>query len=142
MQLTIPGTATYTPSPGDTCQSISALYSNFTLTQLYYWNPDLGQSCTGLRAYVPVCIATPWYTFVPPVQVPGGTVVSVDAVPVPIMGGIVDGCKVFEFVGDGLRVDDIVKQNGITMGEFLGWNTLIDKKDLVVWAQYWVCVGA
>ncbi|KAH8600903.1 hypothetical protein B0O99DRAFT_589778 [Bisporella sp. PMI_857] len=135
-------TATYLVQSGDTCQAIGAKFSNFTLSQFYYWNPDIGQTCFGLQAYVPVCINTPWYTFVPPVQAATGTVVDASAVPVPIMGGIVGNCTTYEFVGSGLRVDAIVAQNGITMDEFLEWNQNVDKNTPTVWAEYWVCVGA
>jgi hypothetical protein len=78
-------TATYIVQPGDSCTSIAESYGNFTLSQFFYWNPDVGQTCLGLRAYVPVCIDTPWYTFVKPVQKPVGTVESSEVVPVPIM---------------------------------------------------------
>jgi hypothetical protein len=78
-------TATYIVQPGDSCTSIAESYGNFTLSQFFYWNPDVGQTCLGLRAYVPVCIDTPWYTFVKPVQKPAGTVESSEVVPVPIM---------------------------------------------------------
>jgi len=88
-------------------------------------------------------VNTPWYTFTPPVQAAEGTVVSADAIPVPIMGGIVSTCTTYEYVGtSGLRVDAIVAQNGITMDQFLEWNTAVDPTNPVVWAQYWVCVGA
>ena len=90
---------------------------------------------------MPVCINTPWYTFVPPVQAATGTVVDASAVPVPIMGGIVAECKKFEYAGAGLRVDAIVAQNNITMDQFLTWNTAVDKTFPSVWAQYWCCVG-
>jgi hypothetical protein len=78
-------TATYFVQPSDSCSSIAESYGNFTLSQFFYWNPDVGQTCLGLGAYVPVCIDTPWYTFVKPVQKPAETVESSKAVPVPIM---------------------------------------------------------
>lgn len=77
--------ATYLVQPGDSCTSIRETYNNFTLSQFFYWNPDVGQTCLGLRAYVPVCVATPWYSFVPPVQEAAGTVEGAGKVPVPIM---------------------------------------------------------
>jgi len=135
-------TAKYLVESGDTCQAIGTKFGNFTLSQLYYWNPDIGQTCGGLRAYVPVCINTPWYIFTPPVQAATGAVVNADAVPVPIMSGIVTTCKKFEFVGSGLRVDAIVAQNNITMAQFLEWNKAVDQNSPTVWAQYWVCVDA
>jgi hypothetical protein len=45
----------------------------------------VGQTCLGLRAYVPVCINTPWYAFVRPVQEAPGTVEGAGKVPVPMM---------------------------------------------------------
>ena len=45
----------------------------------------MGQTSLGLRAYVPVCIDAPWYTFVKPVQKPVGALESSEAVPVPVM---------------------------------------------------------
>ena len=123
--------------------AIAKSFANFTLSQLYYWNPDIGQGCTGLRAYVPVCIDTPWYTFVPPVFVAGGTVVAASAVPVPIMPEIVSNCTEFEYIDDsGIRVDTIVAQNNITMDEFLDWNQYVDPTNPYVWAEYWVCVDS
>ena len=177
------GTATYLVQPDDTCASIAALYNNFTLSILYYWNPyvrlalitdslslpyarpsisftftplptwhllliesisDIGQTCFGLQAYVPVCIDTPWYKFVPPVQPPAGTIVSAQALPVPVMPSITPSCTSFELVGDGLdyTVEAIVEANNITEDQFLDWNTYINRTDPVVWAGYWSCVAA
>ncbi|TVY81775.1 LysM domain-containing protein [Lachnellula suecica] len=133
--------ATYLVQSGDTCQSIAAIYNNFTLSQFYYWNPDVGQTCFGLQAYVPVCIDTPWYTFVPPVQAADGTVEAASAVPVPIMPSITSNCTKFELAGGGYRVDTIVAQNNITEDDFLSWNAYIDKTNPVAWEGYWVCVS-
>jgi hypothetical protein len=129
--------------PGDSCTSIGNTYNNFTLSQFFYWNPDVGQTCLGLRAYVPVCINTPWYTFTPPVQSAPGTVEPASEVPVPIMPSITSNCTQFELVGAGsdYRVESIVQQNGITMGEFLEWNAYVDKQDPSAWEGYWVCVS-
>jgi hypothetical protein len=60
--------ATYLVQSGDSCTSIATTFNNFTLIQFYYWNPDVEQTCLRLRAYVPVCINTPWYDSVSPVQ--------------------------------------------------------------------------
>ncbi|KAH8674777.1 hypothetical protein BGZ60DRAFT_404796 [Tricladium varicosporioides] len=134
--------ATYLVKSGDSCNAIATLFGNFTLTQFYYWNPDITQTCAALRAFVPVCINTPWYTFTPPVFAPAGTVVPSSAIPVPIMPQIVSTCTKYEFVGNGLRVDAMVAQNGITMAQFLAWNPAVDKTNPSAWAGYWVCVGS
>ena len=102
---------------------------------------DIGQSCLGLRAFVPVCISTPWYTFTPPVQLAPKTIVPASDIPVPIMPGIVDNCAKFELVGGGLRVDAITSDNNIILDDFVSWNTLVKKDDPVLWDGYWVCIG-
>lgn len=58
------------------------------------------------------------------------------------MPEIVSNCTTFEFVGDGVTVDQVVAQNGITDDEFYAWNGDVSESDPVLWAQYWVCVGA
>lgn len=136
-------TAQYLVQSGDTCTSIAAQFNNFTLSQLYYWNPDIGETCLGLRAFVPVCINTPWYTFTPPIQSPDGSVVPASALPVPIMPAITSNCTTFELVGAGsaYNVANIVAANGITKGDFLNWNPYIVGNATTAWDGYWVCVG-
>lgn len=63
------------------------------------------------------------------------------AVPVPVMPSITANCTKFELAGGGYRVDTIVAANGITMDDFLSWNSYIDKTNPVAWADYWVCVS-
>ncbi|CAG8950961.1 hypothetical protein HYFRA_00006358 [Hymenoscyphus fraxineus] len=133
--------AKYLVQADETCTTIAARFNNFTLSQFYYWNPDVGQTCFGLRAFVPVCINTPWYTFVPPVQSAAGTIVDASAKPVPVMPSITSACKKFELVGSGQRVDSMVAENEITLDDFLTWNAYIDKTNPVAWDGYWVCVG-
>ncbi|TVY43802.1 LysM domain-containing protein [Lachnellula occidentalis] len=134
-------TATYLVQPDDTCGSIGALYNNFTLSILQYWNPDIGKTCFGLQAYVPVCINTPWYTFTPPVQEPEGTVEADTSNPIPQMPNIVSNCNSFELAGGGYTVDTIVASNNISEDNFLDWNPYINKTAPVAWEGYWVCVG-
>jgi hypothetical protein len=100
------------------------------------------QTCLALRAFVPVCINTPWYHFKPPVQPPAGTVEAAAAVPVPIMPGIVADCSSFELVGPGVTAHAIVARNNITLAQFVGWNTALDRTNPQPWAGYWVCVRA
>lgn len=131
---------TYIVQSGDTCQAIAEKFNNFTLTELYYWNPDISQTCLSLRAYVPVCVSTPWYTYTAPYQSAMGTVVPASAIPVPIMPGVVSNCSSFEFVGDGMTVDTICAERSISEAEFYQWNTAVGS-DGGIWAEYWVCVG-
>lgn len=103
---------------------------------------DVGQTCFGLRAFVPVCVDTPWYTFVPPVQPADGTVESATKIPVPVMPSIVSSCTTYELVGAGQTVDSMVAANNLTLDNFLTWNAYIDPTNPVAWGGYWVCVGA
>jgi len=102
---------------------------------------DVGQTCLGLRAYVPVCINTQWYTFTPPVQPAEGTVEPASDIPVPIMPEITSDCKEFELAGSGYTVDAIVQQNNITLDDFLDWNVYLNKTAPYAWEGYWVCVA-
>ncbi|EKG20364.1 hypothetical protein MPH_02289 [Macrophomina phaseolina MS6] len=131
-------TAKYTVQPDDTCVSIAESFGNFTVTQLYKWNPSMGRSCFGLQAYVPVCINTPWYTFTPPVQPAAGTHYTPDQTPVPLMPNTISTCSDYELVGAGTRVDQLTAENGITQEQFEAWNG----NATGAWADYWVCVKA
>jgi len=131
-------TASYLVQSGDTCVTIAKSFGNFTVTQLYKWNPSVGQTCFGLQAYVPVCINTPDYTFVPPVQPPTGTQYTADQTPVPIMPNIVSNCSEFQLIAGGTREDDLAAANGVTEAEIQAWNG----NSTTVWADYWACVKA
>ncbi len=103
---------------------------------------DVTTNCMGLQAFVPVCINTPWYKYTPPVQPPAGTVESKDRVPVPQMFPVSTACNKFELAGAGYRVDTMVKQNNITISDFISWNGwVVDKSNPIAWEGYWVCVG-
>ena len=137
-------TATYLVQADDTCTTIGEKYDNFTLSIFYFWNPDVGTTCFGLRAFVPVCIATPWYRFSPPVQAPAGSVKGNDVptdVPVPQAPGIISTCNKFELAGEGYGVSQMEGQNGITDDQFYAWNTAVDRSNPVTWGGYWYCVG-
>lgn len=130
-------TALYTVKPDDTCGSIAKHFNNFTTTQLYKWNPDIGQTCFGLQAYVPICIDTPWYKFTPPVQASYGTVEATKKTPVPIMPSITSKCAKFELVGPGITVADMAKTNKFSAAKFPLWNG----NATTGWQDYWACVG-
>lgn len=130
--------AFYTVQDSDTCLSIAKSFNNFTVSQFYRWNPSVGQSCTGLQAYVPVCINTPWYHYTPPVQPAFGTHYTPSQTPVPIMPNIISSCESFELVAPGTPVEDLEKENNFTQEEFQEWNGNATSP----WAAYWVCVKA
>ncbi|KAF2461398.1 hypothetical protein BDY21DRAFT_397756 [Lineolata rhizophorae] len=135
--------ATYIVEGGDTCKSIGEKFGNFSLTQFYKWNPDITRSCLALRAFVPVCVSTPWYTLAPPsaVQAPAGAIVPASATPVPVMPGAAPSCAAYLLVGPGVRVDAVVTAAAISLEEFLEWNANVDPEFPTVWSDYFVCVG-
>ncbi|CZT21916.1 uncharacterized protein RCC_07783 [Ramularia collo-cygni] len=128
----------YTVQPGDTCLTIAKSLSKFTVTQFYRWNPSIGRSCFGLQAYVPVCIATPWYNYVPPVQPEFGTKYTPDQTPVPLMPNIIESCQLFEYIKPGKRVDELAAENGFEIDDFAAWNG----NSTSAWASNWACVKA
>ncbi|KAI9714001.1 MAG: hypothetical protein M1820_000731 [Bogoriella megaspora] len=131
-------TATYLVQPDDTCTTIAKIYNNFTETQLYLWNPDIGTTCFGLQAYVPVCINTPWYKFTPPIQNPYGSHKTAAQVPVPVMPNIIDTCQEYEITGPAQNVASLSKENGFSIADFANWNG----NATGTWQDYWACVKA
>ena len=94
---------------------------------------------------MPVCIATPWYTFTPPVQKPVGTIeVAADLPatdqPFPIINGANPNCKKYELAGDGAYEYDMATANGITFEQFEEWNPNVQQVGGTQ-AGYWYCVG-
>jgi len=130
--------ATYIVDSGDTCTGIAEKFGNFTVTQLYLWNPDMQQTCLALRAYAPICINTPDYTFTPPVQAAYGTHYTTDQTPVPLMPGTIAGCEEYELIAPGKREDQLASENGVTLNQIEAWNgnaTLLQ-------AGTWACIKA
>lgn len=87
-------------------------------TDLYAWNPEIGNTCFGLRAYVPVCIGVPGYTYPGPVK--GGDIYTPEQNPVPVMGGIVANCTKYEFTDSkGVPTKNMLwEEHGITQKQY------------------------
>lgn len=139
-------TATYMVQPGDNCGVIANNFGNFTLSILYYWNPDITRSCLFLRAYTPVCINTPWYTYVAPIQQPVGTIVETANLgateqPVPVIYGTSGSCAKYQLAGEGVYMYNMVADNNITNEQFLEWNPNVNGTDPMIQAGYWYAVG-
>jgi hypothetical protein len=131
-------TAFYLTQPGDTCVSVAQRFSNFTVTQFYKWNPSIGKTCFGLQAYVPVCINTPKYKFIPPVQPDYGSFKKPAQLPIPVMPYIVKSCQKYELIAPGRTIQSVQAENGITFANFQAWNGYAS----IPWAAYWACVQA
>ncbi|PVI05899.1 carbohydrate-binding module family 50 protein [Periconia macrospinosa] len=136
--------ATYLTQSDENCGTIVERFNNFTATDLYAWNPEIGNTCFGLRAYVPVCIGVPGYTYPGPVK--GGDIYTPEQNPVPVMGGIVANCTKFEYTdAKGVPTKNrIWEENGITQKQWNGWNfpTQDPDADWGNWAGYFSCVKA
>ncbi|KAF2689048.1 carbohydrate-binding module family 50 protein [Lentithecium fluviatile CBS 122367] len=136
--------ATYLVDAGENCGTVVSRFNNFTSSDLYAWNPEIGQTCFGLRAYVPVCIGVPGYTYPGPVE--GGDIWTPEQIPVPVQPGIVANCTKFEYTdAKGVpTLANILKENNITKYQWNSWNVPSQDptQDWAAWAQYFSCVEA
>jgi len=111
---------------------------------LLAWNPEIGKSCFGLRAYVPVCIGVSGYVYPGPVL--AGDTRTPEQNPVPVMPGIVPNCTKFEYVDNAgsPRLADLLKENGISKVQWNSWNfpSQDPNEDWAEWAQFFNCVKA
>ncbi|KAF2277583.1 uncharacterized protein EI97DRAFT_375226 [Westerdykella ornata] len=136
--------ATYLVHAGETCGTVVERFSNFTATDLYKWNPEIGRSCFGLRAYVPVCIGVPNYEYPGPVK--GGDIWTAEQTPVPIQPSIVANCTKYEYTDStgNPTLQTILTTNKITKQQWNTWNGHADEpnEDWASWAQYFSCIAA
>ncbi|KAF2639278.1 hypothetical protein P280DRAFT_369333, partial [Massarina eburnea CBS 473.64] len=134
---------TYIVDADETCDTVVNRFNNFTATDLYAWNPEIGTSCFGLRAYVPVCISVPGYTYPGPVE--GGDIFTPEQTPIPVQPGIVANCTKFEYTDNSGKPTraDIWAENGITQAQWNGWNFPSQNAtgDYFAWANFFSCVG-
>lgn len=61
--------------------------------------------------------------------------------PEPQMPGIVANCKKFYKVKSGDGCAAIAKANGISLTQFLAYNTAVDSSCSNIWLDYYVCTG-
>ncbi|KAF2259077.1 hypothetical protein CC78DRAFT_84843 [Lojkania enalia] len=136
--------ANYTVQSGDNCGTIVDKYNNFTATELYKWNPEIGQQCFGLQAYVPVCIMVSGYKYPGPVK--GGDIKTPEQTPIPTQPGIVSNCTKFEYTDkQGIpTLATILSTNKITKQQWNRWNfpSQDSNGDYFAWAQFWSCIAA
>ncbi|KAJ4300842.1 hypothetical protein N0V90_002930 [Kalmusia sp. IMI 367209] len=135
--------ANYTVAAGENCGTVVNRFNNFTATDLFAWNPEILQTCTGLQAYVPVCIGVPGYQYPGPVK--GGDTKAADQTPVPVQA-VVSGCTKYEYT-DSKGVPSfstLLSTNHITQHQWNVWNWPDRNPDdnLAVFAGYFSCVAA
>ncbi|KAL2160292.1 hypothetical protein VTH06DRAFT_1465 [Thermothelomyces fergusii] len=111
----------YEVSSGDTCETIAAKNA-ITEDQFRSWNTQINSSCNNLWLGYAVCVG-----------VPGA------AEPMP---GIVAGCTRYYLVQSGDGCESVAQKNGISVQDFLRWNTYINQACTNLWANALVCVRA
>lgn len=79
-------------------------------------------------------------------HVPGATTTTTSAQPSPTgptpqMPGIVAKCKKFYKVQSGDSCWTISSAAGVTVDQFLTWNTAVDSNCSNLWLGYYVCTG-
>ncbi|KAL5390465.1 hypothetical protein PMIN02_006960 [Paraphaeosphaeria minitans] len=141
-----PGVANYTVTPGENCGTVVSRFANFTATDLYAWNPEIRQDCTGLQAYIPVCIGVPGYTYPGPLgDVFGGSKRTAGRTPVPIQPGIVASCGAFQYTDTTGQKPfaTLLRENRLTQQQWNEWNWPGEdsKANWPVFAGYWSCIG-
>ena len=130
----------YQAVSGDTCQAITDKFGTFSLGEFLNWNPAVKSDCSLLFLGYYYCIAIPGTPATrpsssnPPTGPPSGT-------PQPQQPGLVSNCNEYYQVKSGDGCDSIAQDNGITLQQFLQWNTGIASNCLNLFLGYYVCVG-
>lgn len=153
----------YRVASQDTCQTIEGKYG-ISPAQFSSWNPYINASkispetsrvgvisqdfphrltlflkteCDNLWLDYYVCVGVPGATTTtaaPPTQTPSG--------PQPQMPGIISSCKRFREVQSGDSCYVIDNAEGISLSQFLSWNSYVDAQCDNLWLGYYVCVSA
>ncbi|KAK8012877.1 LysM domain-containing protein [Apiospora marii] len=133
----------YKVASGDTCDAI-AKKNSITVAQFRSWNSLVDANCSNLWLDYYVCVHTPGAAAPPTTttttttsKAPGPT----NSGPQPQMPGIVANCKKFYKVKSGDGCEAIAKANGISLAQFLAYNTAVDSKCSNIWLDYYVCTG-
>ncbi|KAL5390463.1 hypothetical protein PMIN02_006960 [Paraphaeosphaeria minitans] len=107
---------------------------------------EIRQDCTGLQAYIPVCIGVPGYTYPGPLgDVFGGSKRTAGRTPVPIQPGIVASCGAFQYTDTTGQKPfaTLLRENRLTQQQWNEWNWPGEdsKANWPVFAGYWSCIG-
>jgi sarcosine oxidase delta subunit len=128
------------------CQQI-ADDNNISLTDFYAWNPAVGDNCSGLKYDYYVCVDT-MHTASPtaiPATTPTATrptpITSGDATPTPTQSGMTDGCTAFHKVVKDEWCEQIAKDSGVSLSNFVAWNPAVGDDCKGLKYGYYVCVG-
>jgi len=109
-----------------------------SLADLYKWNTDINADCTGLWAKVYICVAGPGAT----TTTPGGSTPTDDpSVPSPTQEGAIADCEKWYFVEAGTTCSDVLREFGLTIAQFYGWNEGVKGDCTGMWSKVYVCVA-
>ncbi|KAF2826311.1 LysM domain-containing protein [Ophiobolus disseminans] len=123
------------------CSAIAAA-NGISLTQFLNWNPSAGSTCGGLWAEAYACVSIVGHTPSTPKPTPTPTKPSNGVqTPSPIQAGMTTNCKKFDFVNKNEICDTIVRRNGISLANFVQWNSAVGSDCRSMWAETYVCVG-
>lgn len=123
-------------NPGDSCSAIASR-NGITPQQLAQWNTGVGDQCQSMWANVYVCVA------VAGPQPATSTTTGSAAIqtPQPTQPGMVANCNKFTFVKPGDTCSAIINGSGITLQQFIQWNSGVGDQCQAMWANSWVCIS-
>ncbi|EHK21759.1 uncharacterized protein TRIVIDRAFT_201746 [Trichoderma virens Gv29-8] len=148
----------YVVKSGDSCGDV-ATQNGITITQLVAWNTDVNPTtCDGFWPDYAYCVKGPTTsstskppstTSKPPSSTskppsttskpPSSTASS--GAPAPTRPGTVQGCQKWYVVKSGDSCGDVATQNGITITQFVAWNTDVNPTTCDgFWPDYAYCV--
>lgn len=130
---------------GDTCDAIAAEFG-ITFAQFLAWNPAVGSECTTLFLGDFVCVDVIGVT-------PSATTTTAAAAtttttsnngittPTPTQAGMVTDCDAFHLVVSGDDCDTIAASAGISLDEFLEWNSGVGSTCADLFLGTFACIG-
>lgn len=111
-----------------TCDGIIS-YDKISVDNFYYWNPKVGQGCTGLTKGFSACVGLPDELCNP-------------GAPQPVHPGAVCGCKKWhKAASDQTTCDAIIAYDKISADDFYKWNPRLTEACVGVVKGNYFCVG-
>lgn len=143
-------------SSGDQCDTIASKYG-ISVAQLKDWNTEIDDSTySAPKAQLGNPLTCPfidcsnlWLGYYVCIHVPGTITTSAGSStpsdtssgPTPQMPGIIASCKTYYQVKSGDSCYSIYTAAGITLSNFLLWNTEVNSSCSNLWLGYYVCTG-
>jgi hypothetical protein len=134
----------YFVESGEDCAAVLKK-NGISLADFVFFNPSVGEDCTSMWAETYVCVgavghtAAPTTTTPPTTTQPSGNGITT---PEPWQPGMVDNCNKFYFVKSGEGCAAVLKENGISLADFVFFNPSVGETCSGMWAETYVCVGA